>query len=148
MDDVPVISQFDASNFSTAAYVKRIKKPWGYELHWVAADAPYLGKLIHINAGARLSMQLHDQKQESWLLIAGEAAVVWENKTGKLIKTKLRSGVGYSAKIGQRHRLIGITDCDIIEVSTPEIGTTWRLEDDYARPHETPAQRRSERAND
>jgi hypothetical protein len=41
--------------------------------------------------------------------------------------------------------LVGITDCDIIEVSTPEQGTTWRLEDDYARPDETPQQRKIER---
>jgi hypothetical protein len=42
--------------------------------------------------------------------------------------------------------LIGITDCDIIEASTPELGTTWRLEDDFARPDETPAQRELERS--
>jgi mannose-6-phosphate isomerase len=53
--------------------------------------------------------------------------------------------VGYSTQVGQKHRLKAITDCDIIEVSTPEAGTTWRLEDDYARPDETPEQRRLER---
>jgi len=61
------------------------------------------------------------------------------------METELQPGQGYSTQVGQKHRLIGITDTDIIEVSTPEAGTTWRLEDDYARPDETPEQRRVER---
>lgn len=75
----------------------------------------------------------------------GRAAVIWENDKGELVQTELQPGQGYSTEIGQRHRLMGITDCDVVEVSTPELGTTWRLEDDYARPHETPEQRELER---
>lgn len=141
-DQVP---QFDPSNFSTEPYVKRVEKPWGYELHWVREDAPYMGKIEHVNAGQRMSLQVHDQKQESWFLMNGRAAVIWENQNGELVQTELQPGQGYSSAVGQRHRLVGITDCDIIEVSTPEMGTTWRLEDDYARPNETPEQRKKER---
>ncbi len=137
--------QFDPTNFSNDSYVKKIDKPWGYELHWVPVDAPYMGKLLHINKGARLSLQIHDEKQESWFLTNGEAAVIWDNNKGELIQTELEKGTGYSTKVGQRHRLVGLTDCDILEVSTPEAGTTWRLEDDYTRPHETPEQREIER---
>lgn len=138
--------QLDTTDFSTEPYVRRIEKPWGYELHWVPESAPYMGKVIHINAGARLSLQLHDQKQESWLLISGQAAVLWEDSSGNLIQTELKKGQGYSTKLGQRHRLIGLTDCDVVEVSTPELGTTWRLDDDYARPNETPEQRAADRS--
>jgi len=145
MGDEPQIPQFDTHSFSNEPYVKRIEKPWGYELHWVEAGSPYMGKVLHINAGARLSLQLHDKKQESWLVMSGQAAVIWENDKGELVQTELQPGQGYSTKVGQRHRLVGVTDCDIVEVSTPELGTTWRLEDDYARPHETPAQRDRER---
>lgn len=142
------VPKFDPKNFATDPYVKRIEKPWGYELHWVPVDRPYMGKIEHVNAGCRLSLQLHDKKQESWLLMSGRAKVVWENEKGELIETELQSGQGYSIAIGQKHRLVGITDCDIIEVSTPEIGTTWRLEDDYARPDETEEQRAKERGED
>lgn len=145
MDAQQDIPTFDASRFSTDSYVKRVDKPWGYELHWVPADAPYLGKLLHINEGARLSLQVHDQKQESWFVVKGRAAVIWEDAAGTMVETELQPGVGYSTKIGQKHRLKGLTDTDVIEVSTPEAGTTWRLEDDYARPHETPEQRKKER---
>ena len=137
---------FDPSGFTTAAFVQRYDKPWGYELHWVPADSPYMGKIIHINAGARLSLQVHDEKQESWLLISGQATVIWEDNSGRMIETELAVGQGYSTKVGQKHRLVGTTDCDVVEVSTPEAGTTWRLEDDYARPHETEEQRAKERA--
>jgi len=137
---------YDPKNFSTDSYVRRVEKPWGYELHWVPADAPYMGKLLHVNEGARLSLQVHDEKQESWFIVGGNGAVIWENNKGELVETVLQPGVGYSTKIGQRHRLKGLEDgCDIVEVSTPELGTTWRLEDDFARPHETPQQRKLER---
>lgn len=126
-------------------YAKKIEKPWGYELHWAQQDKPYMGKVIHINAGSRLSLQSHDQKQESWFLISGRAKIIWDNEKGELIETVMEKGKGYTCQINQRHRLTGITDCDIIEVSTPEIGTTLRLEDDYKRPDETPEQRRIER---
>ena len=138
--------QFDASLFKQDSYAKRINKPWGYEIHWVPSELPYMGKVLHINKGARLSLQIHDQKQESWFLIKGKAKVIWENNKGELTETELAEGVGYSTSVGQKHRLVGITDCNIVEVSTPELGTTWRLEDDYARPDETEEQRAIERS--
>jgi mannose-6-phosphate isomerase-like protein (cupin superfamily) len=119
-----------------APYGITISKPWGWELHWTRADSPYMGKVIHINAGCRLSLQVHDEKCESWLLISGKAKVIWDSPEGELEEVVLRPGVGYTCSSGQRHRLVGITDCEIVEVSTPEIGTTWRLEDDFGRPHE------------
>src|SRR5688572_14265575 len=139
MKDQP--PKFDPKQFSNEPYVKKVDKPWGYELHWVREGMPYMGKIEHVNAGARMSLQAHDQKRESWFMMKGRAKVIWENNKGELTETELKPGQGYSTAVGQKHRLVGLTDCDIIEVSTPEIGTTWRLEDDYARPHETPEQR-------
>jgi mannose-6-phosphate isomerase len=141
-DDPPA---FDRAEFSNDSFVKRVDKPWGYELHWVREDAPYMGKTLHINAGARLSLQLHDEKRETWLLMSGQAKVIWEDNQGDIVETELQPERGYSTAVGQRHRLVGITDCDVVEVSTPERGTTWRLEDDCSRPNETPEQRVKER---
>jgi len=118
-------------------YQKKVEKPWGYEIHWTPSDLPYVGKILHINAGKRLSLQRHDKKQETWYMMKGKAKVVWDNEKKELIETELEYGRGYTCMIGQRHRLVGITDCDVIEVSTPEIGITERLEDDYHRPNET-----------
>lgn len=138
-------SQFDKSKFTNLPYIKKVEKPWGYELHWVPEDKPYMGKIEHLNAGARMSLQIHHQKQESWFLMNGRGKIIWENSDGELIETEMETGKGYSCEVGQKHRLAGITDCDIIEVSTPEMGITERLEDDYSRPDETPEQRKKER---
>lgn len=138
--DVPVFK--DKSKFSTASYVRRVEKPWGYELHWVPDGLSYMGKVLHINAGKRLSLQIHDKKQETYWLIHGECDLILENSKGKMQTIHMKKGVGYTTQIGQRHRHSAVTNCDIIEASTGEIGTTWRLEDDYKRPDETEAVRK------
>lgn len=145
MTDNTDVPTYDPSNFSTEPYVKRIKKPWGYELHWVREDAPYMGKIMHIDEGGSLSLQVHDQKEESYFMMTGRAKLIWENNKGEMIETEMQPGMGYATAVGQKHRIEGITDCDVIEASTPEKGTTWRLWDKYARPHESPEQRTAER---
>ncbi len=136
-DQTKAIPQFDKSNFLNTPYIKRVDKPWGYELHWVPEGMPYMGKIMHINAGKRLSLQIHDTKQESYWLVSGECNLILENAHGELETIQMQKGFGYTMMIGQRHRHAAVTDCDVAEVSTPEAGTTWRLEDDFARPDET-----------
>jgi hypothetical protein len=130
-------------------YVRRVDKPWGWELHLVPDDWPYMVKLLHIHAGARLSLQRHlpgatsPGKVETWVLHGGRAKVIWEDAAGRLVETELEAGKGYSVTAGRRHRLVGITDCEIFEASIPEgDGTTERIEDDYQRPDETAEMRR------
>jgi mannose-6-phosphate isomerase len=139
------LNSINKSKFTNSPYVKKVEKPWGYELHWVPEGLPYMGKVLHLNAGKRLSLQIHDQKQESYWLVNGECNLVLENTKGELDIVKMIKGQGYTTMIGQKHRHWAVTDCDIIEVSTPEMGTTLRLEDDYKRPDETPEQRIKER---
>lgn len=142
---MPDYKKFKKTPFTNEPYIKRIEKPWGYELHWTPDNLPYMGKVLHVNKDARISLQVHDLKQESWFLMSGSAKIIWDNDAGELIETELEMGNGYTCQIGQRHRLVGITDADILEVSTPETGTTFRLDDDYKRPDETPEQRKLER---
>jgi mannose-6-phosphate isomerase-like protein (cupin superfamily) len=132
---------FDSSGFETSSFVRRVEKPWGWELLWTPEGLPYVGKVLHLLEGHRMSLQMHEDKHESWLLIDGRARVVWENDRGELEERELEAGQGYSCASGQKHRLAGITDCDIIEVSTPEVGVTWRIEDDYGRTHEMRGER-------
>lgn len=136
------LKTIDRSVFDNHSYVKKVEKPWGYEIHFTPDNLPYMGKILHINAGKRLSLQVHDQKCESWYLLSGRGMMVIEDKDGSLKEIEFKDGVGYTTKIGQKHRLVGITDCDIFEVSTPEIGNTYRLEDDYSRPTETEEMRK------
>lgn len=140
---------FDKPIFSTESYVKRVNKPWGWELHFVSDDWPYMVKILHINEGKRLSLQRHmpgrflSGKVETWVLHSGRAKVIWEGEDGELVETELETGKGYSSVVGQRHRLAAITDCEIFEASLPEgDGITERLEDDYGRPDETEEMRK------
>lgn len=142
MADIP---EFDKSKFNTDGYVKRVDKPWGYELHWVPEGMPYMGKVLHIDAGKRLSLQVHDIKQESYWLVNGECNLILENTKGELETVAMEKGKGYTTMVGQRHRHQAVTDCDVLEVSMPESGTTYRLEDDFKRPDETPDVRKKER---
>ncbi|MBI5044340.1 MAG: cupin [Candidatus Levybacteria bacterium] len=129
--------QFKKTPFSNDSYIKRVEKPWGFELHWTPDNLPYMGKVLHVNKGARLSLQVHDKKQESWFLKSGRMKLLWDDDNGNLVETELEEGKGYTSQVGQRHRLVGITDAEVLEVSTPEEGVTYRLEDDYKRPDET-----------
>ncbi len=54
-----------------------------------------------------------------------------------LREIEMEPGKGYTIRPFQKHRLVALEDAEIVEASTPEVGTTYRLEDDYARPHET-----------
>lgn len=127
----------DKSGFSNQPFVKRVEKPWGYELHFTPDGLPYMGKILHINQGKRWSLQVHDQKTESWYKLSGRVMMVIEDNKGNIQDIEMEEGKGYTTKLGQRHRLMGITDCEVFEISTPEIGNTYRLEDDYSRPTET-----------
>lgn len=139
--------KFDPGEFSFEALGRRVDKPWGYEILLSPPDAPYTAKLIHVRAGQRLSLQLHDTKVETQTLVAGRGIVVLEGSDGQLHDVPMEQGVGYHVAIGQRHRLCAAPDEDatVFEASTPELGTTYRLADDYARPHETEALRAAER---
>jgi len=118
-------------------FVKRVEKPWGYELIFTPENLPYTGKIMHLNAGTRQSLQIHDKKIETYYLRSGKAGVIIENEKGELVEVLFEEGKGYTTELGKKHRIYAITECDVLEVSTPEIGNTYRLEDDYNRPTET-----------
>ena len=111
--------------------VTRVEKPWGYELHWAKTDR-YVGKVIHVNAGHALSLQYHNLKDETILLWSGrlrfeiregKAARIWDMKPGERVHVTAKTV----------HRMTAVEDCDIIEVSTPELDDVVRLEDRYGR---------------
>ncbi len=107
--------------------MKRVEKPWGYELWWAVTDK-YVGKLIHVNRGQALSLQYHNVKHESMYVVSGEAVIMVDGQT-------LTVGVGDAVEIPPltHHRLTAVTDVDVMEVSTPELDDVVRLEDHYGR---------------
>jgi mannose-6-phosphate isomerase-like protein (cupin superfamily) len=117
-------------------YSKKVEKPWGYELILTSTDSPVTGKILHLNAGKRFSYQYHDQKDEILTLVKGEAKITINDQV-----LPMAPNFGYHINPMMKHRVEAVTDIDIFEVSTPEKGTTFRLEDDYHRSDETEAVR-------
>jgi quercetin dioxygenase-like cupin family protein len=114
--------------------ITKVDKPWGYELHWAKTDR-YVGKLIHVNAGHALSLQYHNQKDETIYLSSGK--LLFEIQVdGELTKREMKPGESVHITPKTIHRMTAIEDSDIFEVSTPELNDVVRLEDRYGRESE------------
>lgn len=110
---------------------KTVDKPWGYELIWAHTER-YVGKILHINKGESLSYQYHRVKDETIRLLAGTMELDVEvNRARQTLK--LKPGDCFHITPGTKHRMIAIDDCDVLEVSTPELDDVIRLEDRYGR---------------
>jgi mannose-6-phosphate isomerase-like protein (cupin superfamily) len=110
----------------------KVKKPWGEEVHWALTER-YSGKVLRINSGHRLSLQLHEQKEESILVVRGHLRLLLANEVGALVIRDLRPGDSAHIPAGRVHRFEAITKTELIEVSTPELTDVIRLDDDYGR---------------
>lgn len=108
-----------------------IRKPWGYELIWAHTER-YVGKILHINKGESLSYQYHRVKDETIRLLSGAMDMDLETN-GVKAKISLKPGDCLHITPGMRHRMIAVEDCDVLEVSTPELDDVVRLEDRYGR---------------
>ncbi len=111
---------------------RRVDKPWGHEDIWAITDR-YLGKILSIRRGRRLSLQLHRRKDESIYVLRGRLRLTLENETGQLEIEELGPGEARHILPGRQHRFEAIEDTDLVEVSTPEIDDVVRLADDYGR---------------
>ena len=113
---------------------RRVDKPWGYEIWWARTDR-YVGKILHLNKGESLSLQYHNVKDETILLQSGR--LLFETRaagdSGELQRLELEPGDVVHITPGTLHRMTGLLDCDILEVSTPELDDVVRLEDRYGR---------------
>jgi mannose-6-phosphate isomerase len=118
--------------------VVKVDKPWGHEVRW-AINNKYLGKILHINRGQKLSRQYHEVKDETIYVLQGILILelgMDESKNGQAEKMKvLETGESYRIKPGTIHRFCAPNEGHVrlIEVSTPEIDDVVRLEDQYGR---------------
>jgi mannose-6-phosphate isomerase len=112
---------------------QRIDKPWGHELVWALSEQ-YAGKLLTVNAGQRLSLQFHREKDESWYLLEGRAELEFA-APGETITTSevVTPGAAFRIRPGTVHRITALEDVVMLEVSTPHLDDVVRLEDEYGR---------------
>ena len=109
----------------------RVEKPWGHELIWARTDR-YVGKVLHIKAGHALSFQYHRVKDETISTMSGQLRVIL-GEGAEQVERVLEPGQSIHLTPGVRHRMIAVTDCDVLEASTPELDDVVRLDDRYGR---------------
>jgi len=111
---------------------RRVEKPWGYEIWWAHTDE-YAGKILHVNAGHRLSLQYHVQKDESCYLLAGKLLLVQGDSAEDLTETVISEGHAWRNAPGLVHTIEAIEDADVLEASTSQLDDVVRLADAYGR---------------
>ncbi|MBN23005.1 MAG: cupin [Bdellovibrionaceae bacterium] len=112
--------------------IRKVDKPWGYELIW-AETKDYVGKILHIEKGHRLSLQYHEVKEETIYLLSGKMLFLFEDEKGQMQEVELLPGEAHHIPTGRKHRMIATETCDVAEVSTPHLDDVVRLEDGYGR---------------
>jgi mannose-6-phosphate isomerase-like protein (cupin superfamily) len=112
--------------------VRRVDKPWGYELHFALTDR-YCGKILFVRAGESLSLQYHETKDETLYLQSGRADVELGSSSGSLELIDARPGAAFHLTPRTVHRITAVDDSTFLEVSTPELEDVVRLEDRYGR---------------
>jgi mannose-6-phosphate isomerase len=111
--------------------MRRVNKPWGHEIVW-AETSRYVGKILHITAGHSLSRQYHVKKDETFLVESGEMNLeIGQGPDLRVIPMKARDS--FHCPPNTVHRMVAVTDVDVVEVSTPELDDVVRLEDAYGR---------------
>jgi mannose-6-phosphate isomerase len=111
--------------------VRRVPKPWGYELIFAKTER-YVGKILHVNRGESLSLQYHVVKEETLFVVSGELLLTIE-VDGDRRELSLRAGEAFHIPPRMIHRMLAVEDTDVAEVSTPELDDVVRLEDRYGR---------------
>lgn len=111
---------------------RRVEKPWGYELIWAETDL-YVGKILHVNAGEALSVQMHEVKDETLHLLAGEIRLEVGASPEELVDVRLGAGESFRVTPRTVHRIVAVTDADVLEASTPHLDDVVRFQDRYGR---------------
>ena len=112
---------------------RRVEKPWGWELIW-AHTGDYVGKILFVAAGHSLSLQYHNEKDESWYVESGRARLELGRSGDPLLNEQvITTGDAFHYEPGTVHRVTALEDTTILEVSTPHLDDVVRLEDAYGR---------------
>jgi mannose-6-phosphate isomerase-like protein (cupin superfamily) len=120
-----------AADIFASPDIRRVPKPWGYELIFAHTDR-YVGKILHINKGESLSLQYHEMKDETLFVVSGELRLTLE-WNGERRERPLRAGEAFHIPPRLIHRMEAVVDTDVAEVSTTELDDVIRLEDRYGR---------------
>ena len=109
-----------------------IEKPWGRE-ELLEKNTKYMMKRLTMFKGCRCSLQYHEYKTETILIISGSLKITSGNNIKECVDKNYYPGDSITIKKGIIHRMEAIEECVYIEASTPELDDVVRLKDDYER---------------
>ena len=111
---------------------KFIEKPWGGELIWAETEK-YVGKVLFIKQGHKLSRQYHKIKEETIIVNTGILTLELGKKE-KVQRITLNAGQTFHICPNTIHRFCAEYGAvELFEVSTPHLDDVVRIEDDYNR---------------
>ena len=111
---------------------QRVEKPWGHELWWADTEH-YAGKLLYVESGHELSLQLHRRKDESSYLLSGRLRLTRGLSEEQLEQEEIAPGQAWRVEPGTIHSIEALEDSVVLEVSTPHLDDVIRLRDRYDR---------------
>lgn len=113
----------------------KVDKPWGSELWWAQTDK-YVGKILYIKKGYSLSLQHHEIKDETIMMLSGRMLLRIGSTLEEAfdcVPIEMVRGDVYHITPGTIHKMIALEDVEVLEVSTPEVDDVVRHQDDYGR---------------
>lgn len=108
-------------------------RPWGwYQILFENNDTKV--KRIFVNAGGKLSYQMHHKRNEVWAVVKGQGYVVIDE-----VIQRIGAGSVVQIPAGRRHRVVNDHDSDSLEFIEVQTGEYFgeddivRFIDDYGR---------------
>jgi mannose-1-phosphate guanylyltransferase/mannose-6-phosphate isomerase len=127
-----IVESLQASGRDEASIHRKVYRPWGW-YDSIEMGEHFQVKRLHVNPGAKLSLQMHYHRAEHWVVVSGIATVT----NGKDVLT-LKEGDSTYIPIGRKHGLEnkGMKQLEIVEVQSGNYlgeDDIVRFEDIYAR---------------
>ena len=110
------------------------ERDWGKEDLLVLVPKKYSFKRMELKAGKHGGLQYHHKKNECGYMVSGELMLKYDDGDGNLVEKIVGPGAVYHFPPGSVHQTLAITDCVIIEASTPHFNDRVRVEEDYGLP--------------
>jgi mannose-6-phosphate isomerase-like protein (cupin superfamily)/very-short-patch-repair endonuclease len=107
-------------------------KPWGQE-EWCGVTSRVVMKKLTMKAGHQCSLQYHEQKEEMFYLLSGQAEFTVGPDMDNLKTSVIEPGFYFTLPKFMIHQMKAITDIVYLEASTPELFDVQRLTDLYGR---------------
>lgn len=107
------------------------KRNWGDEILVALIPNKISLKILEIKKGKKGGLQYHRKKNECGIIISGKLKVIFDNGKGKLLTKILKKGDSFHFPPGLIHQEQALSNCKIIEASTPYFNDRVRVEKKY-----------------